>query len=135
MNHDEKMNYFWKGLMLFGAISASILFFFFLFKLKDILNGFETVLNVLAPISYGLILAYILTPIYNKFEKRIEPFFIKSFSISKGKALAKAVSTFITLLLMIAVLASFFWLVFPQLYKSILGIIDLIPNSINKVSV
>ena len=36
---------------------------------------------------------------------------------------------------MIAVLASFFWLVFPQLYKSILGIIDLIPNSINKVSV
>jgi predicted PurR-regulated permease PerM len=135
LNHDEKMNYFWKGLILFGAISASILFFFFLFKLKDILNGFETVLNVLAPISYGLILAYILTPIYNKFEKRIEPFFIKSFSISKGKAIAKAVSTFITLLLMIAVLASFFWLVFPQLYKSILGIIDLIPNSINKVSV
>ena len=69
LNHDEKMNYFWKGLILFGAISASILFFFFLFKLKDILNGFETVLNVLAPISYGLILAYILTPIYNKFEK------------------------------------------------------------------
>lgn len=90
LNHDEKMNYFWKGLMLFGAISASILFFFFLFKLKDILNGFETVLNVLAPISYGLILAYILTPIYNKFEKRIEPFFIKSFSISKGKSNCKS---------------------------------------------
>ncbi|MEY8319522.1 AI-2E family transporter [Lachnospiraceae bacterium 46-61] len=135
MNHDEKMNYFWKGLILFGAISASILFFFFLFKLKDILNGFKTILNVLAPISYGLILAYILTPIYNKFEKRIEPYFIKNLSISKGKALAKAVSTSITLLLMIAVLASFFWLVFPQLYKSILGIIDLIPDSINKVSV
>lgn len=133
MHNDEKMNYFWKGVTLFGAISASILFFFFLFKLQNIFYGIKIILNILSPISYGLILAYLLTPIYNKIEKRIEPFLIQKMSIKKGKPLAKALSTFITLFFMITVLTGFFWMVVPQLYKSILGIVDLVPESIDKV--
>ena len=134
MHKDEKMSYFWKGFTLFAAIAASILFFFFLFKLKNIFSGVKIILDILSPISYGLILAYLLTPIYNKFEKRLEPFLLKKLSPKKGKALAKATATLITLLLMVAILTVFFWTVFPQVYKSILGIIDLVPESINKVS-
>lgn len=132
MHKDEKMNYFWKGFTLFAAISASILFFFFLFKLKNIFSSAKVILDILSPISYGFILAYLLAPIYNKFEKRLEPLFIKK--MKKGKAIAKATSTLITLALMAAILTIFFWTVFPQVYKSILGIIDLVPESINKIS-
>ena len=133
MNHDEKMNYFWKGFTLFAAISSSILFFFVLFRLKNLFHGFQTLLNILAPIIYGLVLAYLLAPIYNKIKNKIEPFLQTKIGKSKGKSLAKASSTLITLVLMIAVLTGFFWMVVPQVYKSILGIVDLVPDSVNQV--
>ena len=99
MNHDEKMNYFWKGFTLFAAISSSILFFFVLFRLKNLFHGFQTLLNILAPIIYGLVLAYLLAPIYNKIKNKIEPFLQTKIGKSKGKSLAKASSTLITLVL------------------------------------
>lgn len=133
MNQEEKMRYIWKGLTLFIAISSSILFFFVLFRLKNLFHGFQTLLNILAPIIYGLVLAYLLTPIYNKIEKKMEPILKKKIGKTKGKALAKASSTLLTLIFMIAVLTGFFWMVVPQVYKSILGIVDLVPESVNQV--
>ncbi len=133
MNQEEKKRYIWKGLTLFAAISGSILFFFVLFRLKNLFHGFQTLLHILAPIIYGLVLAYLLAPIYNKIEKRIEPVLKKKIGKTKGKAFAKASSTLITLVFMIAVLTGFFWMVVPQVYKSILGIVDLVPESVNQV--
>ena len=57
--------------VVFLTFSSCILFFFVLFRLKNLFHGFQTLLHILAPIIYGLVLAYLLAPIYNKIEKRI----------------------------------------------------------------
>ena len=134
LDKEQRKKYIFTSITLFGAIAASILFFFFLFKLDIVVKGIQTVLNILAPIIYGLALAYLLTPIYNKFLNKTEPFILKKVSKKRGTAFAKTISTAITLILMFAILTGLFWMVFPQVYKSILGIIDLIPQSVTKVS-
>ncbi|MEG0793322.1 MAG: AI-2E family transporter, partial [Lachnospiraceae bacterium] len=71
--------YFNRGISIFLVIAASILFYFLFLRFTNIFSGFVTIVNILKPILYGLIIAYLLRPIVEAVEERIIPFLEQKF--------------------------------------------------------
>ena len=54
--------------MILLSLSGAILLFFILFRVQVIGSFFKKLLDILAPILYGIVLAYLLSPVCNKVE-------------------------------------------------------------------
>ncbi|MBR1442819.1 MAG: AI-2E family transporter [Firmicutes bacterium] len=80
----EFKKYFFKGLTAFGVIAASISFFFILYKWDEVFESLEKLAQILAPITIGLVIAYLLNPIMMFFENKI---FLKYLPMIKIKKL------------------------------------------------
>ena len=48
-----------------------MLFYYGIFHMKTLIVGIKTFLGIMAPIIYGVILAYILSPLINLFEQKL----------------------------------------------------------------
>jgi len=48
------------GVTAFMVIAASMLFYYGIFHMKTLITGIKTFLGIMAPIVYGVILAYVL---------------------------------------------------------------------------
>ena len=62
-----------KGMTFFVVIAASIAFYFALLRLTNISGVFSKVLDVLKPILYGLLIAFLLNPIVKQTDKLLIP--------------------------------------------------------------
>lgn len=60
----EQKHYQW-GLTAFLVIICSVIAFFIVFRLELVGKHFGMIINVLAPFIYGLVMAYLICPIYN----------------------------------------------------------------------
>lgn len=59
------------GVTAFLVIAASMLFYYGVFHMKTLLTGIQTFLGILTPIVYGVVIAFLLSPILNFMEKKI----------------------------------------------------------------
>ena len=59
------------GVTAFLVIAASMLFYYGIFHMKTLVTGIKTFLGIMAPIVYGVILAYILSPLINLLEQKL----------------------------------------------------------------
>ena len=55
----------------FLVIAASLLVYFAIFHTKSIIAGIKTILQILAPIIYGVAIAYLLSPVLNFLEQKL----------------------------------------------------------------
>lgn len=79
---------------------------------------------IASPVLYGIVLAYLLTPLVNSLEhKLLEPFFYKYGGITpKRKKLIRALSVIATLIIMILAIYAFFSILIPNIVSSIKSI-------------
>ena len=122
------------GITIF-LTAIAILFAYFLFWNNEKIKGSFSVINAaLAPILYGLIIAYILTPIMNFFERSLYiPLFerLKWFTPEKDPKRQKHIRAFgltTTLIVVIFLLYLFFASVIPELIKSIQTLVTQYPK-------
>ena len=59
------------GITAFFVIAACILFGFCLFHVSYIFGFLKTLVRILMPLIYGLVLAYIMHPLVNLFEHKV----------------------------------------------------------------
>lgn len=72
MKYDLKNNkYFRWGVTAFLTIAASICFYYLLFHGSSIKTGFHTIIGILMPVVFGLVTAYLLTPVLNFIETKL----------------------------------------------------------------
>lgn len=117
------------GCMIIGF---GILLFFVILKLDSIKDLFQTIVGILMPIIYGLVIAYLTIPIYNYFMKKITIWLNKKIKSEKHvKLLAKGISIALTIILAIAVVSGLIAMVIPQVVESISNIIQMAPESYN----
>lgn len=122
--------YIHMGLTLFFTAIAIMLVFFFVYRHASIRAGIDTMNKILAPIIYGFILAYIMTPLLNFIEKNaVFPLykkfkFFNNYSEKKQKKKARSLSIIATLIVVFAFLYFFFVNVIPEIYKSLQNIIS-----------
>lgn len=59
------------GLTAFCVVAASICFYYLVFHINDIIKNIKAIFNVIMPVVFGLVIAYLLTPILNFLERRV----------------------------------------------------------------
>ena len=114
-------------LSIFGAISLSLVVFFVMFRFQGIGHVLKKLSEILAPFIYGGVVAYLLRPMCNFYEKILQKYLPRGMqkaanSISVGLSLISGILIVYALIIMIA----------PQLYESILSLWRSLPDKVNQ---
>lgn len=114
------------GLTAFGVIAASMLLFFCLFRLKELMTMLGHLAGILRPFIYGLAIAYLLNPVfdwlYNGISRILERPLRKY--PSQRESMSKVLSSLISVLLLLAIIYALLALILPELYNSIMTFAD-----------
>ena len=128
----EQPHYFQWGLTAFCVIGCCVLVAFVLIKLPFIWNVVKKLFGALSPFIYGFVMAYLLMPVFNMLYRRIQPPMSRKFA--HGTRIAKGISSLLTLIIGLAVVAGLLWMVLPQLVVSIFSIVESADTYMNDVS-
>ena len=129
MRDPSKEKYFYSMIAGFGAISLSVLLFFFLYRLQGIGAVLSNLSTILAPFIYGGVIAYLLRPMCNALEAFFQlrlPKKIRRFS----NAFAVAFSLLVGILVVYALIT----MVVPQLLQSIEMLWNALPGKADQLS-
>lgn len=130
MTKEEWKKYLSFGVIGCGILAFGILFYFMLKKIDAIFYVLQIITQILMPIIYGVILAYLITPIYNFFMNKLSTYFSTKIKREKYvQRISKSLSITITMLLTFAVVMSLFAMIIPQMAISIQRIVNVAPSS------
>lgn len=136
MKNSEHKKYLYWAVTVLGVVACSILFFFALFKADVFAKLITQMIAIFKPFIYGLVLAYLLIPIFNFSYRHLEPWARKHAKTElRAKRITKALSTSISMLSALLVVSALISMVLPQLVTSIIGLADTLPGSIRNVTV
>ncbi len=107
----ENRNYLKLGITIFASLSATILFFFLLFRYQEIKAFLGLILSALQPVVVGIALAYLLRPIALWLERL--------FRRAKVVRFARLFSVLLTIILAFSVLGLGCAFILPQLTDSV----------------
>lgn len=124
MKHWKEHKYFNFGVMLLCVIAISLVLLAIVLNLSAVGEMFKTVQRVVAPMLIGLVLAYLMNPLMNFMERRLYPLLAKKTSEVKARRRSRTISLTFALLVMLVLVYEFCALLLPQLYDSIMGIVD-----------
>ena len=122
------------GITTFVTAAAIIVFYMMFKRWETVRDVLGLIAKSLSPITFGIILAYILNPLLNGIELRIvNPAVNKLFKKTKinKKGLSRAASIVITWAIAIFFVVALFLLVFPEIYESIESLIANLPEYAN----
>lgn len=92
-------NYIKWGITAFSVIAASLFFYYIIFHISELIANIKAIINVIMPVIFGLVIAYILTPILNALERSIlNPLFdkMKIQNTSSRKKWVRAIAVILT---------------------------------------
>lgn len=112
---------------IFGAISLSIVVFFALYRFQGIGDAIDTLGKILAPFIYGGVVAYLLRPMCNIYERALQEWLP-----GKMKKIANSVAVGLSLLTGILVVYTLIIMIAPQLYSSIRSLWNTLPDKVNR---
>ena len=134
LNKDNK--YLKWGLTAFFVIAGSILFYYLMFHGAKITAAIQDAWKVLMPIFFGIILAYLLTPVLNHIEHDVLiPIFtfFKVKESEKRTKIIRALGILLTILLFLAVVSSLIYMMLSQIIPSIANIVSNFDSYYNNV--
>ena len=98
----------------FGAISLSIVFFFFIYRFKGFGDAVATLTGILMPFIYGGVIAYLLKPVCNTVES-----FLRRLFPEKMHGFANGLAVAATLLFGLLLVYALLMMIIPQLITSV----------------
>jgi len=128
--------YFRWGLTAFFVIAAAITFYYFIFHSSNITAAFGMIINILMPVVFGLVTAYLLTPILNFVEEKVLITLCNKCKIretAKRKSVIRGIGILITAFLFLAVIYLLFSMLVSQIVPSVQGLIVNFDAYINNV--
>lgn len=131
------------------VIVAAVLFVVFIFKFESFASGFSWLGSVMAPITIGIVVAYILNPLVKMFEERVfrklrdesrvvpnknkkDPEKHAEKRIHRRKTAAKAFSIIISFIIVLAVIVGMCIAIVPNVAKSVVDLAEQMPTYIEK---
>lgn len=134
MKRDKFNSYIYAGVTAFLVIAAALLLFFSIFHFQEIRSLWGTIARILRPIFYGLVLAFLLLPIH----RHIYAFLAAITSDarlkdSRNRSFLNFVAIVLSLLFAAFVIYILLAMVAPQVYFSIVGLVQSAPDYIRSV--
>ena len=134
-DRNPKHEYLFKGITAFLVIAACVLFAFVVFKIGVIMKAIGRIINVLKPVIFGLVIAYLVNPMVKFFDKYISKVTLYK---AKNQRVALRVADFISVILSIliftGIIVGLFWLVIPQLIDSITDFVKTFPQKLDSIT-
>lgn len=127
MKDPYKRRYFYLMLSIFGAISLSILVFFVVYRFQGIGDAVDALGKVMAPFIYGGVVAYLLRPMCNLYQNKIEQLLPRKF-----RRLANSLAVGLSLITGILIVYALIIMIAPQLFNSIRSLWDTLPDKVNQ---
>lgn len=126
MRDPKKQRYFYMMMAGFGAISLSVILFFVIYRMQGIGDMVRKLAEILAPFIYGGVVAYLLRPLCNLYEKLLQEALPR-----KMKKMANGLAVGLSLVTGILVVYMLIIMIAPQLYHSILSLWNSLPEKVN----
>ena len=132
MRYRWDKKYLYWGVTAFLVIAAGLLAFALIFRFQILLDFFGTILNVMTPLFYGLIIAFLVDPIVRFCERCFRRIFKKRVLAIKGnpvkqarqKKRVRAISILIALAVALGIVTGLLFLVIPQIINSLGQMVD-----------
>ena len=115
----KKKQYFRWGLTAFLTVCALIVFYDTVFRRGVLLLLLDRLFTALRPVIYGAVMAYLLAPVVNFFDRAI----LKAAGGKGSRGLVRAGSILLTWAVVFFVFYLFFSILIPQVYQSIATLI------------
>ena len=125
---DEMKRYLKIGITGAAILASGILCAFVLFKMPVIISVLKGITEILKPFLYGVVFAYLLAPLCNKIEEKLFQIF------PKAKTKARRFICFIAIVISLCVAIAVIWLIImmiiPQVWDSVMKIIQMVPQKL-----
>lgn len=125
--------HFKRGLTAFLIVAACIVCFFAFLRFDYIAGAFTKITDLLRPIIFGVVIAYLLNPVMKFVEK---PVFKGASALIKNernaKKISKSIAIFASLIFALAIVSALFVMLIPELIKSINELIEKMPGQIQQ---
>lgn len=126
MKDPYKRRYLYLALSIFGAISLSIVVFFALYRFRGIGDTLHRLADILAPFIYGGVVAYLLRPMCNHYER-----WLRKLLPRKVKRVANSLAVALSLITGLLIVYALIIMMAPQLYQSVMSLWKSIPKKVN----
>ena len=134
----KNSQYFKWGLTAIIVVCSSILFYYIVFHGEHLKNNISIFFRVMSPILYGMVIAYLLTPIQNFIQYRLlEPIVnkLKWKSSAKRKGILRGISILFTLIFFVGLISILLSIFISEIIPSIINISQNTDAYIDTVSV
>ena len=123
----RKKRYLYLMLAGFGAISMSLILFLILDRMESIGAVLDTISDILAPFVYGGVLAYLLRPLCNHYDR-----FFQNILPGKMKKMANTIAVGLSLISGLLIVYALIIMIAPQLYDSIRSLWNSLPSKVEQ---
>ena len=128
MREEHDRRYFKWGLTALVVIFISILLVVIFTNLPGFFALLGSIGKILSPLVSGIVIAFLLNPIFNFVDLRLRPLLLKrGMQEKKAKTLSRAVALVFAFLFGGFIVYAFFAMLVPQLYESVMSIIESAP--------
>lgn len=133
---NKKPSRFWhqisRDVRVFLVIAACIVFYFALLRMTNISAVFAKIYQVLKPIVYGLVIAYLLNPIVVLVDSHFAPWMEKRFPrLKNARQISRGTGILVAILVMAALIVALCNMMIPELYRSVRDMILTVPSQLN----
>lgn len=111
-----------------AILASGILCAFVLFKMPVIISVLKGITEILKPFLYGVVFAYLLAPLCNKIEEKLFQIFPKA--KTKARRFIYFIAIVISLCVAIAVIWLIIMMIIPQVWDSVMKIIQMVPQKL-----
>ncbi len=115
-----------------AILASGILCAFVLFKMRVIIELLKGITGILKPFLYGAVIAYLLAPLCNKIEEKLFQTFPKA--NRKAKRFICFIAIVISLCVALAIVWMVIMLIIPQVWESVMKIIEMVPQKLTLVN-
>ena len=127
-----RSTYFKFGLTVFIAGAFLILLFEAVNNWTSVGSGWNALYTIVSPFVYGLVMAYLLCPVYNSIVRRMYGLTKDRWRTKKGALrYARIMATIVSLAVLFGVVGGLFALILPETIRSITGLIQTMPERVN----
>ena len=118
------------------VLFLGIAFFFFLYRINDVLSVISKIFNILSPIIYGLAFAYILNPVVHFFERKIVHLTSQKLkNETSARKISRSVSIIITLVIVICFIYILCAMIVPEILNSVINAAANMPEQISNIEI
>lgn len=128
------------GIVSFAVMAACIILYFILYRMHGFMDVVGRLVDILMPFAYGLVMAYLLCPLYNWTFEKVKAKHIfppnsekrkKAGKKDRNRMFARVIATIVSMVTMSVILAGLMWMVIPGVIDSITGLAKTLPDQIN----